>query len=772
MTAKRRKPSSSQSSKGRPARVATRPSPKAAQASQPAPPSWGLIATAAVTATMPLVARHTIATSTAPDFSGAVGLAWFGVAIVGAFGAALVDAMRRKAIELPRSWWLAAALALLVIGTLVSAFGAEDKYAALVGTAQVVLVAVYLVTVLLVAGGRAAVAWLLAALVAGAVASAGMSAYENLPGQRAALVEYYEQHREQVLAQQGIEPGSAEEAMYRRRVEGDFLSTFHHPNLFASYLAVASLVAVGLMIGATGLGHRRTTAPTDSEVCPGPSRLRLVAALLLTPLVLGMLVVLVLTGARAAVVAAAVTGFALLVMSVRARAPKLAGALVLVVVTIVLLVVATQRDRFDSAMSSLQFRQDYWSGALMIRGHALTGVGPGNFAGHYLASKLPAAPEEINHPHNALLWAYAELGVAGLLGLVALAVAAIVLARRRPLPVTEPPQDESAILRRFVPVMLLAGLLVTAFDFAGGVGLIAERLATSVFAALQAVGGMLLPMIAVLALCQEPDECRALARRVWLRRGLIAGAVAFGLQAMVSLTVPHLPNFAQLSCVIGLLAATGDGPRWHWSLARPRRRGFVAALMLLAFAAYGMLVAWPVIGSYAAVDDAMRHAPSSREHRRLLELAAERCPVWAEPWSLMAAADWYALQQMSPPTAEATLRRSLAELEAAHRLRPRDLDTVIKMVQTAEVLAREFDDPSMAERALELRRELTELHPSKPRFWAEYAVALNAAGRTEEAGWAAHRAWRLDDMQRDPLRKLDPAMRERVDAIVQRRAAD
>lgn len=72
------------------------------------------------------------------------------------------------------------------------------------------------------------------------------------------------------------------------------------------------------------------------------------------------------------------------------------------------------------AKKSLGYRLEYWQSTLkMIRDHAVTGVGLGNFQSYYPYYKLAVASEEVADPHNVLLDIAATLGVPLLLLLLA-----------------------------------------------------------------------------------------------------------------------------------------------------------------------------------------------------------------------------------------------------------------------------------------------------------------------------------------------------------------
>ncbi len=64
--------------------------------------------------------------------------------------------------------------------------------------------------------------------------------------------------------------------------------------------------------------------------------------------------------------------------------------------------------------SSLNFRWHYWvASARLFAKHPIAGVGWENFGSHYLAFRLPLAPEEIRDPHDFFVRAFVELGAIG-----------------------------------------------------------------------------------------------------------------------------------------------------------------------------------------------------------------------------------------------------------------------------------------------------------------------------------------------------------------------
>src|SRR5262249_1649890 len=143
--------------------------------------------------------------------------------------------------------------------------------------------------------------------------------------------------------------------------------------------------------------------------------------------VLGTVVALILTQSRTAYVGMVVQLILLsvfygrwFVSSMRARASSIRLAAVGLGVFAVIggiIFVAWQRGKIDElvftqAAKSLEYRKQYWQATVqLIRDHAWTGTGPGNFRGHYLRYKLAESSEEIADPHNMVLEVIATSGV-------------------------------------------------------------------------------------------------------------------------------------------------------------------------------------------------------------------------------------------------------------------------------------------------------------------------------------------------------------------------
>jgi hypothetical protein len=222
----------------------------------------------------------------------------------------------------------------------------------------------------------------------------------------------------------GVEPGTPAAENLRNRVlhSNEIFSTFGLANSLAGFL-VGPLVVM-LALAWSNLIHRESKGS------------RLLALALAVPPILAVLICLILTKSRSAYL-----GFlaALLVLAwrerrrVRARTIALAGAGALAFVALLVAAgLATgQLDRLVLTQSgkSLRFRQEYWIGAWAAINETSRsfwrGYGPGNFLPAYLRHKLPQASEEINDPHNLVLEVWATAGVWAALALGAAIVFAL-----------------------------------------------------------------------------------------------------------------------------------------------------------------------------------------------------------------------------------------------------------------------------------------------------------------------------------------------------------
>jgi hypothetical protein len=446
------------------------------------------------------------------------------------------------------------------VGAAVSTAVAADKASALVRAAEMTGLWVgfwALAQALRTDGERRLLA---AALVAAALIVALVAIHQRFIGLPDAY-EYYQEHRAEVLAQQGIEAGGWMENRLLERFTTGVQASLGHPNVLAAFLVLGVLVAAGLA--------REKWSAAPSWEGRGLAIVVAVVALMCT-------VGVFLTHGRAGA-AALVLGLYWLAVTWWVKRPSLRWKLIvapLVVGVLVLVVMAfIPQAAVVKAMTSLRYRLDYWvATAAILRQHGLAGVGLENFGLYYPEFKLPTAPEEIRNPHNLVLSMWSSLGLAGLASLVSLAILAVRAWRRagpaaplEPAPV-EPAAAESAAVEPATEVaglplpQPLAGLLVaTALVAAPGV------IAFFLLGWPLGAGAIAIAMI-VMALCvvDGTHQLEISERRLGpARTACIVALVAFVLMEQVGTAIFEPPTAWAMLVVLALTlpAARGRRPR-------------------------------------------------------------------------------------------------------------------------------------------------------------------------------------------------------------------
>jgi O-antigen ligase len=358
-----------------------------------------------------------------PDLKleGGPGLGW-ALAVLAAFGLALLSALIGGTLRIRWSWTDAAAIVLF------AAVGASTMRAADFRTAvnlgwQWAAVGIAFLLVRNLPRSRNESMAIAAALMATAVAVSVYGLYQvgvELPPLRAA----FQANRALFLRRMNIAPGSPAETLLANRLLGskEPFSTFALTNSLAGFL-------VGPMVLLLDLAWRnlRTPAARGSRV---------VALAMASLPALALAVCLLLTKSRSAYVGLAV---ALGVLAWRERKRVRLRTIVItafagLAVLIVLIGVGLRTGNLDrlvltESTKSLRYRSEYWTGAWRIITQAPNafwrGVGPGNFGWSYVRYKLPQASEEISDPHNMVLEAWTTAGVVAATALVVALVFAL-----------------------------------------------------------------------------------------------------------------------------------------------------------------------------------------------------------------------------------------------------------------------------------------------------------------------------------------------------------
>ncbi len=603
-------------------------------------------------------------------------------------------------------------------------------------------------------GVRASAAAVLVAVIAPLVIRGASQVFIE----HAETLRYYREHRLDVLAAQGIEPGSNAAAIFERRLmQPEATGWFPLANVFGSFMVAGVVVMLGLLVAAV---RART-----------PSGWWGVLALGLA----GAIVGLILCGSKGAYAAAGLGVGVLGMLWLNARinvrrAGMTGGGLVMAAVIAAMLGVIVRGVVLPEGFAgekSVLFRWHYAvASARIVADHPLTGAGPDGYQPAYVLHRLPNAPEEVASAHSVFLDWLASLGVWGLAWIV-LAMLLVWRAGVRSVTPDEPADQSASSVRGAISLAMLtlamaAALIVQEMRVLDGASLVPRIVG---FAALIALALVLRRVLLAL-----PGQAIAMS--------LAAGAAALLAHGQIELTFTQPGAAGWALALLGVAGAGGGGnardgrPGGGDDAARATRGpsriawlapGAVAAYTVLLITG-GAVPAWRAksvadeaarglasLGSAARTDPA-RHRETRKRASDLLLEAHERLPG---DWRLLLAAAeqrMIAGQLTQPAKAEDMMQAlSLAERAMAIRRIPR---TVAAAAGMAESIARVTGHAADWDHAIALRREAAGLDPHGLTPRLALADVLWESGRHDEAReqyrrvLAIDEAWRLDELKR------------------------
>jgi len=256
---------------------------------------------------------------------------------------------------------------------------------------------------------------LLCVLVATAAAFAVQCVLQRFVEYRDTIAEY-EAHKAEFWQAQHVAPEDPKVQLYERRLYAcEAAGYFPLSNVAGSFLMLAAWAAA---------------ASATAKLRGHAGRFTVGFGVVTTILAAMLLAAVLLTGSRGAVLAGLLAagmaaGWARLMARRRYgwRVRLLLGWLVVLAVAGAVVLFARQ----SPPRSSMGFRWGYWRNtARLIGDYFWTGVGGQNFGRFYLQYKPVADPEEIRDPHNFFLMAFAQWGVVGAVGVLAMAAGASV----------------------------------------------------------------------------------------------------------------------------------------------------------------------------------------------------------------------------------------------------------------------------------------------------------------------------------------------------------
>lgn len=605
---------------------------------------------------------------------------------------------------------------------------------------------------------------LVAALIASAAAVSVYGLYQvgvEFPQTRA----FYRANPERVLKLVGIAAGTPAQQAFEDRLLGSTepIATFALANSLAGFLLIPAVVLIGLIVGR--LADRRARLP-------GPGWLSWLLALLPA---LAILLCLLLTKSRGAYVGLAVGGLVVLATQARSVSVKtlltfggVGLGLIVAIIALLASVGALDRLVLTESSKSLRYRAEYWTATWQVINDDATtywrGLGPGNFPGPYLRHKLETSSEEIKDPHNFVLDVWAMAGLPALLCLLASAAVGVIAMFRTPDSAASADANWREAVGRTRWLTVMAGL--------GGW-------------ILAAVVGDLDPFVG-----DGLNRWLILGAAWWWASGLGRGEWRGGRLSSSMLAA------ALIAWLVHLLAAGGIGmpavalAGWtamaaglnlcdpHRGCGRLREIPGVAATFAIA-AVWAALAGTFVgaVGPFWRSEAALARSQAAGDDldaaREAIVDAIEADAFSPRPFQALAGLEFRAWVKEGSPIERPVWEKVLFALDKAIEPPRNPNDWTIerqRAIVARDALTR-FESQIPLKEVLKLRAKVVEgyrkasrLYPANATLRAELAIASADLGMHGDAVKEAEEALRLDQVTSHAGKKLDPALKRRIEA--------
>ncbi len=527
--------------------------------------------------------------------------------------------------------WLVWPILAFVVLSFFSAMGASDKRAGWTGwLEQVSLISACWLAMQLCASrdGKKRFAVLVVLLVALGVTLAGKGLWQyfvEIPEN----IAFFEDNPAGGVGPTGAPPGSPAARLFEARVRSASPTGYIAlSNVFASTLLVTLGAAIGLAAEklSTALRVRRAWSQKRKK---GEVHAPTLAAAITVAIVAAIPVTLALTGSRGALGGAAIASAGAIIaylarrrLARRWRRTAIAAGLVFVLLLAGVVGFAMIHDRLPT--KTMTFRWYYWSAsARIVRSRPLLGVGPGNFPAYYLMHRRASAEEEVKTPHNFIVHALVQYGVAGG-ACYLLLLACVVIGACRPGQgdKTHPraPPGRLGLWMLLVPAAAIAAARATLTVFgASGGGLLLEVTIPAAFFAIAA--GLVL-------WSGERLRDGLLAPGAPVRVALAGGLVAFILHNLVTFTL-WTPAAAMLFWVTAgaCMGSAGAGRRRLAGLTRWTIAIVAAAAVVTAAIVFCPPLWRRSVHTESALRQLQRRPPQVGAAARLMELASRDDPL-------------------------------------------------------------------------------------------------------------------------------------------------
>lgn len=737
-------------------------------------------------------------------------------------GVSAPDARRRFPIP---AALLCAGTAVLVLGAVVSTVYAGNRRLATNASIDWICNLVLMVTLAVLVYTPRRRALLIACIVAaGAVQAA--QCFEQYSISFDDTWQHYQSIKADFWYAQGVNLDSERVVMFENRIRAREASGFlPHSNITGSVLALAALAGAGVVLAATTALPRRSavekrTALTE-RLAPGAAALCVVALIAAIPL----------TGSRGAVGAAVVSiagTTAWIVLRRKRRWSALrtlawtGGAALLAGIA----VLAHGMYHHSLPSVSLNFRWQYWTAsARMIADHWWSGIGRENFGREYLRYKSIESPEEISTPHNLLVQAACDWGVAGAAGLVLLLLGGSwMLARRVDLNAEvgasrsglPPPGEDGAdksglgplqpidwatparwLILRAVPLMAVWPVLRE-----GWIGIFDPGYVY--YTTITVTSSWLIPLVATfLALFPAdpsagPKDIKPRLRVDWVTAGLTAGLCAFLLHDVINfaLFVPGAATvfFAGVACIVARPAGfsrqspTDNRPSGMKQRTSERRvsadnrcwarAGFAVAVIGLVVTGWTAVpvgrAAWHMREANWTMEDDL---PAGVKYRMVafhLGRAGEVDQLDPAPWLRLA--EWHVAARQMIELRDESTDAAMRALDEATRRDPRHIRLWRTRLELLRAIAAESGRPQDHVAAVAAARKVLELYSQDPAGHVNLADTLRDGYRAGgDAAWRAEavehyrEAIRLDGRRLwwEEIRRMSPERKAYVEREIQ-----
>lgn len=626
--------------------------------------------------------------------------------------------------------------------------------------------------------------WIVALLIAAAVPLLAEAVWQTTV-EHAANLRHFEANRAEILARQGIEPGSQQAELFERRARLEKTTgVFRTSNLLASVsgaLGVTGL-ALALLNRRDKRARRRGVTTWPAAACG-----------------LGGLAVVALTGSKGAALAVVASGLLLGAVVLVGRRPRWTNAVPIVAVSLVALAFGGVLVRGalgppDSPAGGFQpgepvagersilFRAQYWSASAKIAAeHPLLGSGARGFADAYPRHKDPLNPETVTSAHSVFVDQVAMLGVGGwawsalLLGWLWIGARAAAGSappgdEATPDPATDTEPAERGFDRASVWTAAAAALLIF------GINLAVRRetmyLDTALLWLTAAAG-----LVAVAAWLAGPGRVTARSAHV----GLLTAATLVLVHNQIEMAFFQPESMGVLWLIVGAAAGAGLAP--PKADGRPKRGGAWLPRSLAATLGVGVLITAGVLlagavrheNAMAGADAALRRGDTALAVERL---AGAQQAAGTDTNALRWRARLYAVEPLDyffatgqQAEARARVESALGWIDSAigdgpapptlARLRAQVLDRL-------SLLSNEPDDQAAADEAYRQTLEASPYNVQDALAWADLAVR---AGQWDQA---RERYGRVRDLREqsylDPADPLTAEQWARVQAFLNRQS--